>query len=83
MNTPELFDVPKSLSPRLVWIEEKGIKTYRSPGLCPDEAPWNCWSGDLETAIEKDSFGVGDTEDEAIVNWAKANGVRLWNEEGL
>lgn len=26
-------------------------------------------------------FGSGDTEDAAVTDWARENGVRLWNEE--
>ena len=30
--------------------------------------------------VDHDEYATGDTEDEAIVNWAKRYGHKLWNE---
>jgi hypothetical protein len=49
--------------------------------MADEDEPWNCWSGSLEEAIKHNRYSTGETEDEAISNWAIDNGVKLWNEE--
>lgn len=76
----ELFD-PKSVtvdSPCKKWVKKHSISTLKSPEIDP---PWAAWSGGLDDALNKDNIGYGQTEDDALVDWAKENGVRLWNEE--
>ena len=86
MNS-ELF--PASIvtvkSPRLRWMERHKLITQEFPDVKPgDECPetgnpihrWEAWQ------VGAAPCG-GPTEDDAIIAWAKANGVRLWNEEGV
>lgn len=76
-----LFDVPEQLSPRMAWMMKNDVQTYLTPHLDVEEEPWNCWSGDLQRAMDRDRVEHGKTEDEAITEWAKANHQNLWNEE--
>lgn len=81
--TLELFDPEfgKQDSPRLAWLKKHNLNTYKSPGIDEEDEPWSCWTGQLEDAIKHNSYVTGETEDEAITNWAIENGVKLWNEE--
>lgn len=79
----ELFDLPPSLSPRLAWMKEHDVKTAISPCLVAGEQPWNAWTGELEGGIFTEKCSTGETEDEAIVALALANGWRLWTEGDL
>jgi hypothetical protein len=67
-------------SPRLKWMEKYSIQTKCSIDIDP---PWAAWGGDLSAAIETDAFGYGQTEDDALADWAKENNVKLWNEETI
>jgi hypothetical protein len=78
----ELFDIPESKSPRLLWIEKHGIKIIDS-GIdyedCDEcEITGNqCFryyasSGDLASG--------GHTKDDAIIALALKLQLRLWNE---
>lgn len=93
--TDELFP-PSTVavdSPRLRWMKELGVLTIQQPKelvgeTCPE-------TGDIIPAwvagrYAQDDFdiyhapldvaGHGDTEDEALADWARRNGVRMWNE---
>ena len=89
MSEPLLFDVPPQDSPRLAWMKIYDIHTQDTgqEGECPemghDFKRWGCWSGDMGDAMASDEFSEGDTEGEAIADWAKRHGVLLWNEIGL
>lgn len=89
----ELFQLPPSLSPRLSWIAAQGILTHHAPH-CP-EAPWmalqpfkedtgkdigTIMAESCRTYDDADALGYGQTEDEAIVDLAKKQGLKLWNE---
>ena len=65
-------------SPRLKWIKRHQLKTERAFDEYYDEMRWCAWR-DLATCF--DSEGSGITEDDAIADWARRNGVKLWNEE--
>ena len=83
---PELFPAESVAvpSPRLRWFAKHGVQTHFCKEVDPDETePWSAWSGDLQTAIDKDTIVLGLTEDDVLCAWAKANNVRMWNEEGL
>ena len=68
-----LFEMPESKSPRLKWLERKNVITECQNW--PDD-PW-------EVRVKDDpaNFGRGDTEHDAIVDLAKRNGWKIWNEE--
>jgi len=82
-NMTDLFPIPPSPSPRLAWMAKHDLHTHCS-GAAKDflGEPWNCWRGDLKDAtVLNDDYATGATEIDAIVAWAKAHGVKLWNEE--
>lgn len=61
-----LFDIPETKSPRLIWMERHGIKTQEIKGS---------W------AATASIFSCnGDTENDAIVSLAKKMNIKLWNE---
>lgn len=75
----ELFDIGESLSPRLKWMREHEVRTFSLDEGYYEEFnldPWECTSN-------KGNFrkGKGETEDEAIIDFARKNNLRLWNEE--
>lgn len=73
----ELFEVPEQLSPRLKWMREHAIKVYKSDVSDALEP----WIADSSRALKAGTSAFsGATEDEAIVELAKANGWKLWNE---
>jgi len=78
----DLFHIPESKSPRLMGREDNDIHTAQPPECFRNngaKADWIAWKGKITSGI----FSTGDTEDEAIVALAKANGWPLWNEEQL
>lgn len=77
----ELFETEEQLSPRLAWMRKHNISTYRVPHMEIEEEPWCAWTGNFGEAIETDEFKTGQTEDEALLNFAKHHGLKLWNEE--
>ena len=70
-------------SPRLRWMEKHRVQTYKSPKMADEDYPWNAWTGELDEALNADSYGSGRTEEDAVVSWALKNDVMLWHEEGL
>jgi hypothetical protein len=89
-----LFDVPKMESPRLKWIKRHRITINNIAEKPDEECPetgeiipqWVCYQG--TNAYWRDGMlnrrtGCGNTEDEAIADWAIKNRKRLWNEEQL
>ena len=74
----ELFDIPETKSPRLIWLERNGIKVSPSRTHGPSHKHWMAYrhSGDFIS-----SSGYGETEDEAITSLAIKLGIKLWNEE--
>lgn len=78
----DLFDLPPSLSPRLLWMEKHGIEIEQEsdPKLGNFWWAWSTkYSGeDPDSAISM----IGDTEEDAVFQWARMHGVPLWNEEG-
>lgn len=81
----ELFKVPVTKSPRLLWIEKHRVKTRQTPAW--EEGLEDEDGNDLEKWYASDDdwrhgYG-GDTEDNALAAWAEARGKLLWFEEGL
>lgn len=78
----ELFDIPEQLSPRLAWMKEHDVHTYRSPCMEDGDEPWSAWIGDFKTTVaHNDDYETGETEDEALVKLCKRNNLKLWNEQ--
>jgi hypothetical protein len=91
----DLFPIPETPSPRLAWMKKHSLSSRHYSKVeigFEDEFsgeriyPWIVYSVPFQAGGQfcGDSVAAGgDTEDEALTNWAKANGVKLWNEEGL
>lgn len=88
----ELFEIPQVLSPRLAWMKKNNLTSRHDERIeigSEDEIsgktlyPWLVCdkAEDLAILLCEGRVGFGNTEDEAITAWAKANGVKLWNEE--
>lgn len=73
----ELFppETVASKSPMRLWMEKHRLVVQTS-----DEFGSVCQSSDPDL---EDDTGDGTCEADAIFDWAKRNGVRLWNEENL
>lgn len=81
----ELFDLAPSLSPRLKWMREHDIQVEFIPEeeRRGHEAAWEVYSYWDDAADDEDPTahtGYGETEDEAIVDFARRNHLKLWNE---
>jgi len=75
----ELFDIPETLSPRLAWLKKHGIFTNSEFFDDSDEEyRWGAW---LEGCQDYLRTGHGDTEDDALVDLAKKQNLKLWNEQ--
>lgn len=82
----DLFpDLPPVLSPRLKWLEEKGVKTGHRETL---HLPWEAWIGEYPVtpdeviqAASSNRLTCALTEDEAVASLAERNGWKLWNED--
>ena len=55
------------------------LVVFKSPTIDVMDEPWTAHARDADILDEE--YATGKTEDEAIVNWAKKYGVKLWNEE--
>jgi hypothetical protein len=83
----ELFDAQmgEGKSPRLKWLEKHGLKTHDygaafvSPETGHEFGRWTCYLESDYYTFSK--WANGETEADAIADWARLNGVRLWNEE--
>ena len=72
--TDTLFDLPECKSPRLLWMEKHGIRTYYNKEM---KLPW--------IAIRTDNCGIessraADTEHNALAEIAVAYNLKLWNQ---
>lgn len=65
-------------SPRLKWMKKYGVQVYdfKSPGESPETGSHKRWAAG--TGIL--NYCEGDTELEAISEWAKSHGIALWDE---
>lgn len=95
MTQENLFDVPETLSPRLAWLKKHEIKTLHRDDLSDEAGRWEAYVGEYQFAIdetfadresgfypdESPFLAWGETEDDAILELAKNNGWKLWNEE--
>jgi hypothetical protein len=86
----ELFEIEVSESPRLKWIRGHALRTHYDKDVSPgDECeisgeklyPWVAFTG--APNFPRPDAGYGNTEDEALCDWAIKMEVRLWNEETL
>jgi hypothetical protein len=75
----ELFDIPETKSPRLIWMDRHGIKVI---ALRTDAKSFNHWMAYRHEGDFISASAYGPTEDDAITSLAVKLGLRLWNEEG-
>jgi hypothetical protein len=73
----ELFDIPESKSPRLLWLEKHGVKFERD-FFDPWEEETYQWMAHM-----RHHQGFGKTQDEAITDLAKTAGILTWVDEKL
>lgn len=66
-----LFDLPESKSPRLMWMEKHGVWTAE----ITMRGRFQWWE-----ATSNGITGKGATEDDAIVDLAIKLEIKLWNE---
>lgn len=74
-------------SPRLAWIKRHGLQVWRTPleGLC--ECPetgheikeWTCCTLQEMERLSFRACGLGDTAEEACIDWANKHHEPLWN----
>ena len=91
----DLFTIPESKSPRLLWMERHELLTHYSKDD-PDESKWmciqplpedrgesigECMARNCRVYEECNLIGYGSTEQEAIMAWAVKTKTKLWNEE--
>jgi hypothetical protein len=76
-----LFDIPETLSPRLIWMREHGIATFSH---APDaDGEWTAQKYHVgESGLKFLLRRTKPTEEEALTALALAAGIKLWNEEG-
>lgn len=78
-----LFTLPESKSPRLLWMEKHGVEISHRPefnGEDEDEFG-NVLYPFAALAPRCHERGFGNTQDDALTDWAKKNNVKMWNEE--
>jgi len=88
MNEKELFDITEQDSPRLAWIKKHAVQITVNKNIRPgnddeDEFGNEIRPVECRTVTRRSKIGFGDTEDEAIHDWALKNKVRMWGEENL
>lgn len=82
----ELFDIPESLSPKLVWLKKQGLVTsyhaeYADGGESPETGediyPWTCSQQHppAHGTISQGIIGVGRNETDAILDYCKRTGL--------
>jgi hypothetical protein len=70
-----LFPLPAVDSPRLKWIKRYAVEIQFCPYCEPgDLFPW------IVTSVLHTYPGEGNTEQEALRDFALNNGLKLWNE---
>jgi hypothetical protein len=76
----ELFDLPETKSPRLIWLDRNGIKVSAPPQKRPGP-PLSYWMAYRHDGDFISASAYGPTEDDAVAFLAIKLGLRLWNEE--
>lgn len=79
----ELFPIASitKLTPRAAWMKKYGLDTFTAWDEWNDKDMWYCWNPIKNDITDDDDIGIGETEHDAICEWAIKNNVRLWNEE--
>ena len=89
---PELFPIPESLSPKLAWLKKHGLVTHyfevlqegaESPETGEELYPWTCMDRrpNPNHSIKEGIVGVGETEEEACMDYARKNDILHWTLE--
>ncbi len=75
------------LSPKLLWVQTHDLHVWHTPDLVGDEEddqgneikPWTCAKMSAGgPALSR--CGTGDTEEEALADYAAKHGLGLWNQ---
>ena len=85
----ELFTIPPQDSPRLAWLKKHEIQPKHNKEVEPGDEdefgdriyPFSVYGSFMRGEVKYWLAGFGDTEDEALVDFARGAGIRLWNEE--
>lgn len=91
----DLFTIPESKSPRLLWMERHELLTHYCDFEEPDsrwmciqplpedkgETIGECMARNCRLYEEANLIGYGATEIEALQDWAVKLKIKLWNEE--
>lgn len=92
MTADDLFPEARSLSPRAAWMkrhmliciaEDPALVGVESPETGDQAAPFYCLRSDAEGCMQEqplDKIGRGDDPEGACAEFARLNGLRLWNE---
>jgi len=77
--TEELFSVGESMSPKLKWLRKHGLVTHFSQETLgdPDSCAWTCAMAKMHPgfSIREGIIGVGNTEEEACIDYAIKNDI--------
>jgi hypothetical protein len=71
----ELFEIPETKSPRLIWMERHGITMTQNLHMTMNYGYWMFYQGMDCIAVKRDY-------DDAVLAGATILGLKLWNEEG-
>lgn len=75
-----LFTLKETLSPRRAWLKKHRLTVAERTDEPNPAKRFLCATDEIARTF---TFpGLGATDDEAITDWARKNGVLLWNEEG-
>lgn len=77
----ELFPVESVTmdSPRLAWMKRHGLVI--SLCLMVDRNPWTCRKEQKQEGVAFQVIGIGETEEEACMDYAMKEDIPSWNEE--
>lgn len=76
----ELFPIASitKLTPRAAWMKKNCLVLREEWSEWDDKVMWTCTK---DVGGFRSRYGWGETEHDAICEWAIKNNVRLWNEE--
>lgn len=97
MKQVDLFNVEPTLSPRLQWMHRHNISVAKNPAVTKaladeyDEPwqPYEAWAGEYSDAVDdvaengeyNTKLGIGATVEDALADFARRAGLKLWHEE--
>lgn len=85
----ELFNLPETLSPRLQWMQDHKVRTHHQPLMDEEGTGWTAWlpehdwdatHPDCYNPEFEDSVGMAANKEDAIMDMAIKNNIKLWNQ---